>query len=145
MTTSVKTCFKCGTEKPLTEFYKHAQMGDGHLNKCKECTKLDVSKNYRDNVEHYRNYDRERFTQPGRKAQLKTYHQRRRKKYPERYAAHVAVCNAVRDGRLTRPDTCTKCGSTTKIQGHHPDYSKPLDVVWLCYRCHMNEHGKIAA
>ena len=37
-----KVCFKCEIEQPITEFYKHAQMEDGHLNKCKNCTKKDT-------------------------------------------------------------------------------------------------------
>ena len=40
-----KVCFKCGRELPLSSFYKHPQTGDGHLNKCKDCTKKDVSEN----------------------------------------------------------------------------------------------------
>ena len=39
-----KICFKCNVEQPLSNYYKHKQMGDGHLNKCKSCTKSDSKK-----------------------------------------------------------------------------------------------------
>lgn len=44
----MKKCFKCNEEKEITEFYKHAQMRDGHLNKCKQCTRSDVKSNEAD-------------------------------------------------------------------------------------------------
>jgi hypothetical protein len=42
-----KTCFKCNVEKNLEDFYKHNQMPDGRVNKCKECNKKDVRDNYK--------------------------------------------------------------------------------------------------
>lgn len=45
-----------------------------------------------------------------------------------------------RRGHL-RPSPCVACGAAD-AEKHHPDYGKPLEVVWLCRRCHMAEHGQ---
>lgn len=56
-----KKCFKCGTEKELSEFYVHKQMGDGHLNKCKDCTKNDVKVKYEENIQSEEYVEKERL------------------------------------------------------------------------------------
>jgi len=136
----MKTCFKCKTEKPLGEFYRHPQMKDGRLNKCKECTKRDVSSNYEDRREYYAEYERKRFQQPKRKAAAMEYQRKRRDANPEKYRASYLTSNAVRDGRLIK-QPCEVCGEK-KAQAHHDDYSKPLDVRWLCRKHHLGVHGK---
>lgn len=60
--------------------------------------------------------------------------------YEEKQAARQKVYKAVKSGDLLKPDSCSKCGSFANIQGHHPDYSKPLVVEWLCYLCHKKIH-----
>lgn len=67
---------------------------------------------------------------------------RYRKRNPERHAAHQAVTSAIESGRLIK-QPCEKCGDTKHVQAHHDDYSKPLDVTWLCRRCHCSHHSKI--
>src|SRR5690606_41644518 len=94
-----KTCFKCNQTLALSEFYKHSEMADGHLNKCKSCNKKDVADNYRKNKAHYVEYERKRFQTPERKAQIAECQQRRRQRNPEKYRAQYATSNATGDGR----------------------------------------------
>jgi hypothetical protein len=147
---SRKACFKCGQVKNLTEFYKHPHMSDGRLNKCKECTKQDVRRNYRVNIEHYQGYERNRAMLPHRVASRKRYqrtsvgraavrraHAASRARYPEKIAANIMVSNAIRNGKLIRL-SCEVCG--VKAQAHHDDYTKPLEVRWLCVKHHRAVH-----
>jgi hypothetical protein len=62
-----------------------------------------------------------------------------RKKYPEKRRAHQQVYWAVKNGALVRPDTCSRCGVVCRVEASHNDYSKPLDVEWLCHRCHTDK------
>jgi hypothetical protein len=67
------------------------------------------------------------------------------KEHKTHKAAQQKVRRAIRSGRLTKPSVCTKCGNfNRKIHGHHPDYSKPLDVQWLCQNCHIEVHHHYA-
>ena len=70
-----KVCFKCHTEKPITEFYKHKKMSLGVVNKCKECNKLDVKKDY------YRKSENENWVEKERERGREKY---KRLNYKER-------------------------------------------------------------
>ena len=71
-----------------------------------------------------------------RKKSLENY----RKKFPEKYRATNAINNAIRDGKIIRPEYCEECGKEIKLHGHHDDYSKYLEVRWLCNDCHKQWH-----
>lgn len=133
----MKRCFKCNQEKELDDFYVHKAMKDGHLNKCKECTKRDVKQYREDNSETLQVYEKYRSQLPHRKELDKLIHQRWKKQFPERRKAHEILGNAVRDGKVV-PQVCFICGN--KAEAHHPDYSRPLDVVWLCSKHHKETH-----
>lgn len=130
----MKKCFKCERDLPLSEFYKHKQMKDGHLNKCKECTKTDSTNHRNNNIENIREYDRKRGNrqEPG-------YIRDRRKKYPTQYKAQTIVNNAIRSGKLFK-ESCGDCGRLNGTHAHHDDYAKPLNIRWLCPICHRRWH-----
>lgn len=61
-------------------------------------------------------------------------------KHHDRQKARVKVARALTVGKLQKPDSCVRCGISGRIQGHHTDYTKALEVVWLCISCHANQH-----
>ena len=137
----MKTCFKCSVVKPLDDFYKHSQMADGHVNKCKECNKNDVLSYRNKNLEKIRAYDRARGKEPERiKAQTEITRAWRAED-SRRALAHSSVARAIRRGELVR-QPCFRCGEE-KTVAHHEDYEKPLDIVWLCQSCHKKRHKEL--
>jgi ribosomal protein S27AE len=139
--THSKKCFKCETVKPIDEFYKHSEMSDGHLNKCKQCTKKDVFENREKNIERIRAYDRERAKHPDRIKASVAVTKAWRAADKRRSIAHNAVRSAILSGAIVRIP-CVRCGETNSL-AHHEDYDKPLDVMWLCQPCHKKRHKEI--
>ena len=138
----MKVCFKCGIEKELDEFYVHQQMGDGHLNKCKECNKRDVSENYRKRIAHYTEYERKRTQNKQRKQRALDYQRRRRIEHRDIERAYRIVQYHLRTGKIKR-EPCELCQNPS-TDAHHTDYSRPLFIWWLCHSCHEMVHGKEA-
>lgn len=139
---SSKCCFKCGEVKPLSDFYVHRQMKDGYLNKCKECTKKDMHNDrHGDKRERILAYDRDRASTFNRVQLRKRVVEEWNKKFPERRAAQAKVRYALLKGVLKKMP-CSICGSEKSV-GHHPDYSEPLSVVWLCQAHHKQLHAQV--
>ena len=127
-----KECKQCEQTKHITDFYLHNGMTSGRLSFCKECVKTRVKTHA--HTEHSRKLSREWFRTEKGKAKLKRHMLRYRRLYPEKYKAHKIAGNALRNGTLTK-EPCEVCG-VREVEKHHEDYSKPLDVRWLCRKHH---------
>jgi hypothetical protein len=147
----MKKCFKCKKTRGIDCFYKHPSMRDGLLGKCKECARKDAKTHREKNIESVMIYDRARSLLEHRKEERKRYKKtplgrkiqaecgrRYKERFPQKRMAHNEVANAIRRGALSR-SPCSVCGES-KSHAHHDDYSRPLDVIWLCSFHHRMRH-----
>ena len=58
----------------------------------------------------------------------------------ERPRAQRILHKAVERKKIVKPTACSKCGVEGRIEAHHEDYSKPLEVIWLCRVHHVEAH-----
>jgi len=141
-------CRTCLIDKDASAFYV------SNKSRCKECVKASVIAHRQANLESVRAYDRLRGGQPHRVAARKDYqgtpegrqaHQRALKasalRFPDRARARIALGNAVRDGRVVPWPVCAVPECSDKPEAHHPDYSAPLAVAWLCNSHHRAAHA----
>lgn len=128
----VKTCFKCKVAKPIEHFYTHKRMADGVLGKCKECAKADVRAKRAEDAERYRELDRNRYALGKKKYYEPTSEQKR---------ARSALHRKIASGVVVPWPVCFVPECDKKPEAHHPDYSAPLSVVWLCRSHHKLAHA----
>ena len=148
----MKTCRGCGIIKPLSDYHNHPGARDGHINKCKQCVR--EAKNLRLTIRHIDPNWSDRFRAEARvrtkKHRLDNRNTERwktsRSQYAKEYGAankykcraRRAVLAAIKKGTLEK-QPCRICGNP-QSQAHHPDYSRPLDIVWLCPLHHGEAH-----
>lgn len=143
----MKLCKSCGAKDPAL-FY-------GSINTyCKEHWRLKVRQNRVEKIEYYRSFDKLRASMPHRVSAREEYtktqegvaaHNKAKFKWSERNKERKRIIGIVnynvRCGKVSKPDTCQECGKgNCRIEGHHDDYAKPLDVRWLCSACHRAWH-----
>ena len=134
----MKKCTKCHTEKPLGDFARHKR--DGFQYWCKQCT-VDYNRTKMKAYTHrylaeYRKSPEYRIKQNN--------HMRAWESMPEnqiKIRAKYKVSRAIKSGKLVR-QPCTQCGYKP-AEAHHPNYEKPLDVIWLCKSHHELLHEEL--
>jgi hypothetical protein len=146
-----KTCTCCGEVKLVDRFHRKLASGDGRSHKCTDCVKAYraiYNKTHREKQAAYdARYRKEHLEE--RAAYIAEYRKDPKHlaveslgrkaywaRFPERYEANRAMYNAVRRGQIIRPGVCSACGRHCKPHGHHEDYNKPMEVIWLCACCH---------
>lgn len=149
----MKTCVKCGAEKTLDEFHRDNAAKDGRRRDCKQClnARTTARRSTQQGREAQRAYNasekaramRQRYdrTEDGRAAKIRGAVKWQRNNR-NKARVQAALRRAVRAGKVLKPERCEGCGTGGRIMGHHDDYSKPLQVRWLCYTCHYQWHAK---
>lgn len=147
---TTKVCTDCGEEKSLGGFNRDVNGVHGRSQYCRECVRRRRGKFLARHSKRINEEKRAAYKTSEAQARRELPEVRRKKatvtrnykaRHPERPAAHNAVNNAIRACRLIR-QPCETCDTTEKVQAHHDDYSKSLDVRWLCFRHHREVHGQ---
>ena len=133
----MKVCSCCGLQKSLPDFQMRKASKDGYTSSCKTCLNARDSARYTKEREYrlakHKDY---MSTTEGKAAHAKAALAWREMNSLKR-AAHIILGNAVKYGKVKK-QLCWVCGGLA--EAHHPDYSKPLDVVWLCSQHHKDTH-----
>ena len=138
--TQMKRCVNCGEVKLLSEFFAAAGGPYGLRGSCKECDRK-YQRRYRQKNRRLLR-EKQRQFQVDNEAAIHSRQQTYHRLHPEKAAARCAVRDAFRAGKLMK-GMCEVHGAdcTGEVEAHHDDYSKPLDVRWVCVSAHHRLHA----
>lgn len=161
-------CNKCGQDKAEDRF-EYRKVRGKHRKTCKDCknesSRTSYSKKSREiaekrkivrntNLDELNAKARQRYWKNRgellKKARERIGYKNRpsdsfkawRIRNKEKCAAHQSVSRALKNGKMLKADKCALCGKGEKLNAHHNDYTKPLDITWLCIPCHKKVHSK---
>ena len=151
-----KRCTGCLVTFPLDQFWCDRRTTDGRQSRCKTC-RYEYYKMWRSTAhgrELRRQHERKRWV--SNREELRARARTKYRKSPVEYArrtkvrmqtkrgkAKQAIANRVVSGTIKKPTRCPSCGTATpphRMHAHHVDYSRPLDVIWMCSVCHGIVH-----
>lgn len=137
----MKVCSKCHEAKPLADFTVDRRIHGGRTGTCRACA---AARRFLtpDQRRRKRERDQERRARMPEKQRENQRANRRKPELRRHHNARRSLCRALQQGRIVRPPTCSACGAGGRIEGHHHDYSRALDVEWLCSSCHAKRHRK---
>ena len=130
------TCQSCGKAKPDDEFGFRDKAHGIRQKRCRAC---------------FSEYNRARYEASREETKKRVYEYKASNpekvlktrlatclKNPTHVNAYRVIEAAVKAGELEKSEKCQVCGvvPTTRIEAHHEDYSKPLEVTWCCPVCH---------
>ena len=142
----MKICTKCKQEfsATLENFYGHFTNKDRLFSKCKKCIAI-RNRKFRQ-TEQGKLYMKVYQKAHRQLEKTKSAHRQRQREYrlafPEKIKAHHIVNTAISADYLRGSVFCERCGLPAKTQGHHKDYSRPLEIDWVCEICHKAIHKR---
>jgi len=137
-----KVCSKCNRRLPYAMFRVDELHSDGYRSECRDCQSAQQHQYWLDNGERCRERMRARASAPANKQARKDHATRHRMINRQKNRARSLANTALENGVL-RKEPCYFCGSTDRIEMHHPDYSLPFGIYWLCKTCHSKLEGML--
>lgn len=157
----MKKCSKCKAEKEYHLFSKDSNKKLGLSSQCKDCRNSSIRKYYKENPDKLKESNKKSYlnNRDKRLAYAEEYRSKNRDKilsYQKKNGSHcvtksnkkhrnASLCRQrtnyrIKTGELIRPSICQNCLKEGEIHGHHCDYNKPYDLMWLCKVCHYEWH-----